>query len=211
MAWYVYFHRDSQGQIFYVGKGTGDRAWSHERHPAWHKYVDERLGGRYAVEVHRDGLTDEEAQELESELISRYGAQLVNWVNPGRQFDYEAIEKYHQLRNANRTFVAETKPLEKTDPEQAVERYRLALGRMLKYESLTLERGLVADLDVGPNWGDPGILDRLTLCLQRLGLFDEAVAEAEAYFAKFPTVLNLGAGQRIKARVDRIRNNRTPS
>jgi hypothetical protein len=210
MGWYVYFHRDMEGRIFYVGKGTGHRAWSRERHPAWHRYVDERLGGQFSVEILRGDLTDEQAQDLEAELISRYGSQLVNWINPGRQFDYEALERYHQLRNSNRAFVAETKPLEKSDPELAIVRYRQALERMLEYEGLTLERGLIADLDVGPNWGDPNILDRLTLCLQRIGRTNEAVAAAESYFARFPTALNLAAGRRIKARVDRLRSGQQP-
>ena len=29
--YYVYAHLDSSGQIFYVGKGTGRRAWSTDR------------------------------------------------------------------------------------------------------------------------------------------------------------------------------------
>lgn len=30
---YVYAHEDKSGNIFYVGKGTGRRAWSPDRHP----------------------------------------------------------------------------------------------------------------------------------------------------------------------------------
>ena len=40
---YVYAHRDNKGAIFYIGKGTGKRAWSQDRHPVWHRYVKERL------------------------------------------------------------------------------------------------------------------------------------------------------------------------
>jgi hypothetical protein len=205
VTFYVYFHRDPQGRVFYVGKGTGDRAWSRQRHPAWQKYVAERLNGKYTVEIHRNGLSEQEAERQEWELITQLGEQLVNWINPGRQFDYEAIALYHKLRDANRKFVTETRPLERSDPEAAVVRYREALLAMREYESITLERGLVAELNVGPTWGDPGVLDRLTLCLIRLGRPQEAVLEADAYFARFPSALTLNVGRRVNARVSKYR------
>jgi hypothetical protein len=205
---YVYFHRDHFGHVFYVGKGTGRRAWSLDRHPAWNKYVAERLNGEYRVEVYRDGLTEEEADELESSLISEHGKKLINWINPGRAFDYQALERYHKLRDENRRFVAEARPLEQTDPAEAVMRYSQALEAMREYEAITTERGLVAEMGVGPNWGDPNILDRLTLCLIRLNRLEDAIAEAERYFADFPSVLNLAVGKRIKTRIDKYRAGR---
>jgi hypothetical protein len=203
---YVYFHRDSGGRIFYVGKGTGDRAWSTDRHPVWQRYVSERLGGAYSVEIHRDGLSDEQASALEAELIGLYGEHLVNWQNPGRQFDYKAIEEYHRRRDLNRAFVAETRSMERSMPEQAIARYRKALAEMCEYESITRERGLVASLGGGPDWGDPSILDRLTLCLVRSGLGDEAVREADAYFVRFPSALKLAIGRTIKRRIEKHRS-----
>jgi hypothetical protein len=202
---YVYFHRDSSGQIFYIGKGTGQRAWSRDRHPAWKKYVAERLRGEYKVEIYRDGLTEVEAEGLESLLISEQGRNLINWINPGRDFDYAAIERYHKLRDENRRFVSETRSLEEKDTVTAVARYRKALEAMREYESLTTERGLVAEMGIGPDWGDPNILDRLTLCLMKTNQLEGAITEAERYFADFPSALNLAVGKRIKARVEKLR------
>ena len=204
--YYVYFHRDTTGNIFYIGKGTKRRADSLDRHSAWKKYVAERLLGQYTVEVHADGLTEEQAEKLEWSLICQYGEQLINWVNPGRAFDYQAIEQFHALRDENRAFVAATKQYEATDPPLAVERYLLALEAMRKYESITLERGLVAEMGVGPNWGDPNILDRLTLCLSKLGRFAEAVTVADSYFKDFPAALNLAVGKRIRTRVAKLQS-----
>lgn len=203
--YYVYFHRDASEKVFYVGKGVGQRAWSRERHPVWHKYVNERLGGFYSVEIHREGLTEPEAEALEDELITQLGEQLVNWINPGRQFDYGALEMYHRLRNLNRQFVDETKLLESPDLIGAVERYRLAMERMREYEAMTLERGLVAELCVGPDWGDPNILNRLTVCLGRLGRNVEMVEETDRYFAEFPSALKLSIGKQVVARVKTAR------
>jgi hypothetical protein len=202
---YVYFHRDARGQVFYAGKGTGQRAWSMDRHPAWTKYVTERLNGVYKVEIYRGGLTESEAEDLESTLIAQHGKQLINWINPGRQFDYQGVERYHKLRNENLQFVAETHALERVDPATAVSRYRQALSAMREYEAITLERGLVAEMGVGPNWGDPNILDRLTLCLIRLGQIEAAIEEAGKYFADFPMAANLAVGKRIRARVEKLR------
>ena len=36
---YVYGHVDANGVLFYVGNGTGRRAWSDDRHHLWHRYV----------------------------------------------------------------------------------------------------------------------------------------------------------------------------
>ncbi len=204
--YYVYFHLDSAGNIFYVGKGTGRRAWSKSRHSVWKKYVNENLEGLYNIEIYKDGLTEDQAEDLESDLILEYGDKLVNWINPGREFDYNAIVQYHKLRDKNRLFVAETRPLEKKDPEQAVVCYREALIAMYEYENITREKSLVIDLGGGPDWGDPNILDRLTLCLIKLGRPYEAIEEADKYFADFPSVLGMTIGKRIKTRVDKNRN-----
>lgn len=204
--YYVYFHRDKAGNIFYVGKGTKRRADSLDRHPAWKKYVAERLLDEYTVEIHADGLTEDRAESLEWSLICEYGEQLINWINPGRNFDYQALERFHALREKNRTFVASTKQYEVDDTEHAVERYAQALKAMREYEAITLERGLVAEMKIGPNWGDPNILDRLTLCLAKLGRYSEAIAVAEEYFRDFPKVLDLTAGKRILARVTKFRS-----
>lgn len=203
--YYVYFHRDKAGSIFYVGKGTKRRANSLDRHPAWKKYVAEHLLGEYTVEIHADGLTEDQAEELESALISEYGEQLINWFNAGRTFDYKALEKFHALRDKNRDFVAATKQYETSDLELAARRYSQALSAMREYEALTLERGLVAEMDVGPNWGDLNILDRLTICLSKLGRFVEAAAVSDEYFRDFPTALKLAAGKRILARIEKIK------
>ena len=204
-SFYVYFHRDSHGNIFYIGKGTARRAWSKDRNPVWKKYVTERLGGKYEVEIYRDSLNEDDAEELEAELIGEYGEQLVNWFNPRRNFDLMALERYHKLRDKNRKFVADTRPLEKTDPEQAVERYRQALVAMREYESITTERGLIGELGGGPDWGDYTILDRLTLVLTKIGRHKEVVDEAERYVADFPSVLKLASANKIVKRVDKAR------
>lgn len=204
--YYVYVHRDSLGNIFYVGKGTGRRAWSKDRDIVWKRYVDERLGGQYEVEIIRSNLSEPEAEGLEWNLITEHGKSLVNWVNPGRQFDYADIERYHALRDANRLFIAKIRRLDKKDPAQAVTQYREALDRLREYENIVLERGLVAELAAGPKHGEPTIIDRLTLCLTKLDRADEAITEGERYFEEFPFDRNLSAGQRALERIEGLKS-----
>ena len=209
--YYVYLHRDLAGNIFYVGKGSGQRAWSLNRHLAWTKYVAERLAGDFRVEVLRQGMTEADAEALEGKLIVEYGGQLINWVNPGRDFDFAALGRYHQLRDENRRFVEETRPFESLRLEHAVTRYREALETMRVYEAMTLERGLVAEMKVGPDWGDPNILNRLTICLVKLGRNEEAITAVGKYFNEFPSAGRLSLGKQILKRIEKLRAKMAPT
>lgn len=198
---YVYAHRDNKGAIFYIGKGTGRRAWSEDRHLVWHRYVKERLNGSYSVEILENGLTEDEAETREGELIAKFGPRLVNWQNSGRGFDYAALEQYHALRGANLLFIASTRPLEDSDLNTAIDRYRQALKNLRAYEGLMVETGIVAELSCDLKIGDLNILDRLTLCLVRSGRSVEARAEVEQYFNDFPAARNMSKARRILKRV----------
>ena len=67
---YVYEHiRLDNNTCFYVGKGTGNRAYNLDR-GNFHNGVCEEYGCR--VEIIKDGLTEEEAFKLETERIEDY-------------------------------------------------------------------------------------------------------------------------------------------
>ena len=203
-GFYVYFHRDPSGRVFYIGMGKGRRAWSKDRHFIWHRYVEQRAGGTYSVEIHRDGLTQEEAESLEDEFVGAYGHQIVNWINGGRQFDFEALTRFHALRDANRARIAAARELEQDDPEEAIRRYREAIGHMAEYARIKTESGLVAELGDPPCWDDSEAVDRLTLVLSKLKRPEELVRDATAYFALYPEAKERCArGKRVQARVSK--------
>lgn len=186
---YVYAHLGPDRTPFYIGKGSGSRAWSTDRDAHWHHFIRTRCGGTYEVAIIAENLGEEEALDLEQSLIARHGATLTNWINPGRQFDYAALERFHALRDATTSFISATRPLESSDPELAVNRYRQAIEQVHEYSAISYETGLVADLreEVGePAQGDVAPLDRLTLVLRRLGRFAEIVESVDAYFARYP-------------------------
>ena len=86
-GFYIYaHHRNDSGALFYVGKGTGKRAWtirSSGRNPHWQNIV--RKHGR-TVRIVADGLDEELAFLGEVELIDklrRLGADLTNTTEGG--------------------------------------------------------------------------------------------------------------------------------
>lgn len=106
MDFYVYLHRKATtGEIFYVGKGTGDRAWqssSGRRGLHWNS-VAAKYG--FTVEIAAAGLQEWYAHELERELIALYGRRdlglgpLINLTDggeggSGRKLSKEAAERH---------------------------------------------------------------------------------------------------------------------
>lgn len=205
--YYVYAHVDPAGSIFYIGKGNERRAWSTDRHPLWHRYVEKHLGGQYTVRIMRDNLSSEEAEELEVAWIDQCSSKLVDWINSGQDMDYDALERFHSLRNANRSLIQITKTIEKTDPERAVAQYIRAIGLIDEYASIRYEKGLIGQLmDEERNErgisGEIEALDRLTLCLIRLGRPNEAARRMTDYFRLYALDRNLRAAERINKRIE---------
>jgi hypothetical protein len=203
---YVYAHMDSSGKIFYVGKGVKRRAWSTDRHLLWDRYVDRHLGGQYRVCILRDSLSPREAEDLEADWIAQCSADLVNWLNMGRDLDYDAVQRFHALRNANRSLIQRTKAVERADPEKAVCEYLRAVNAISEYASISFEKGLVGQLldeeaqEFGRG-GDLEALDRLTLCLTRLGRAEEAARHVQGYFDQYPIDRQFRTAERIEKRV----------
>ena len=92
---YVYALKDPRqkpAKPFYIGKGTGNRAWEHQVQPddsEKGKVIKEIQGEGLKVlhTVLADNLTEEQALKLEAELIAafgirKYGGLLTNKVRP---------------------------------------------------------------------------------------------------------------------------------
>lgn len=80
---YVYLHLKPSGEVFYVGKGSGKRAWSRNLRNRHWKYVVAYHG--FVVQIHTDKLTEDQAFELEIQLIKRYrkAGKLANVTDGG--------------------------------------------------------------------------------------------------------------------------------
>jgi hypothetical protein len=68
MEFYVYQYITESGTPYYIGKGSGRRIHRHHTRTILPP-LDRRI-------IIKDGLTNEEAKQLEGELITRYGRKL---------------------------------------------------------------------------------------------------------------------------------------
>ena len=79
---YVYLHRKkSNNDVFYVGKGFGKRAWKKTSRSEYWKRIENKHGR--IVEIVKDGLQENEAFELEKEVIAFYGRKNLCNLNDG--------------------------------------------------------------------------------------------------------------------------------
>ena len=82
---YVYLHRRlTDNKVFYVGKGKNRRAWSKDkRNFHWNNVVSKH---DYSVEIVFDGLSEDEAFQIEKDTILEmryFGYDLTNMTNGG--------------------------------------------------------------------------------------------------------------------------------
>jgi hypothetical protein len=103
--------------VFYVGKGTGNRAWSKDRPPEHEQYVERFCNGKYDVDIVRDGVSEEDALTLEDLLMQQHGDTTINRQNmhaplardqlmaycAAQQAEGEAIYRARAARDAGKT------------------------------------------------------------------------------------------------------------
>lgn len=73
--YYTYIHLNPESfEVFYVGKGTGNRSFDKsKRNSEWKQYV-KTLNTDFKVLILRDNQTSEEAEQLEQLLITKIGS-----------------------------------------------------------------------------------------------------------------------------------------
>lgn len=114
-----------------------------------------------------------EAQPVKAApLVSRYDA------------DWRPYVSYNKKRDDIRNFVDGIRPLEKDDPDLAIERYREAGRRIV---ALADEAPIQTPDDVQRNKnGDQWAIKRLAMLLRRHKRYAELVQEIEAFHRRFP-------------------------
>lgn len=210
---YVYAHVDAKGAIFYIGRGSGRRAWSRDRDRLWHRYVDVHLGGEYAVKILADDLSASEAETLEGRWMDQENEALINLQNMARRIDLDALRRRDELMARNKALIADAKPLERTNLERAIELYLEAFALLRQFAGIPIETGLYARIlaeDVAANGpiGQISLLDRLTICLVRAGRADEARHCTAEYFSVFKRERTLAAAAQIEKRVAAAKSRR---
>lgn len=93
---YIYGHYTADtNELFYVGKGTGGRAWKKtSRNPYWHNKVNKH---GYEIKIIYDNLTESDAYIKEKELIAEVGLEsLVNFSEGGKGMTSEDMKKIYE-------------------------------------------------------------------------------------------------------------------
>lgn len=98
--YYTYAHSLPSGQVFYIGKGVKDRAFSKsDRSLKWRAVVEKYRG--YMIQILADWKTEKEAFEHEKFLIACFkdmGHDLVNQTSGGKgPLDYCRSEEVRKI------------------------------------------------------------------------------------------------------------------
>lgn len=148
LGWYVYLLRDSRnGQVFYIGKGQGDRAFQHQAaaiastdHPELQSAKAARIneitaaGGRVLVEVLRHGINAEaQAYEVESAAID-----LTNALAPGALLNV-VLGHHHSERGLMTTDEIEALYAAPPAPPLQVPVILVSLNRLWRRDATDLE------------------------------------------------------------------------
>jgi tetratricopeptide (TPR) repeat protein len=160
------------------------------------------------VRILRDNLSEEEVEEIEAECIAQCSDTVVNWVNMGRETDFETLDRRNALRDMNIALIQQARNIEKYDLEKAASMYIRAIEAIQNYAFITYEKGLVGQLleeetvEFGVH-GEADALDRLTICLIKLGRPLEASEHTTKYFAQYRRDLEYAVANRIEKRISK--------
>ena len=102
MEYYVYVHkRNTDGKIFYVGKGCGKRAWKKSCRNQWWKNIEKKHGR--TVEIVARKLSESEAFSMEQQLIASIGRDnLCNMTDGGEGGVSPTKETREKISKANK-------------------------------------------------------------------------------------------------------------
>lgn len=204
-SFYVYVHKDIRGKVFYVGKGTGDRARSEDRGTDWCDYVERILGGTYEVEIIRDRISEQDALAIEDALMEEYAHTIINRQNIHAPTDATQLLAYSDAMNASTREFNAARNFEMAGAvDEAGRSYDASYAHFVRATKHKYDRSARQQLllpEIGPNQ----IVDRYTKFLARQGMNRRVVEFSEQYFRDFPTVAENTTVVAIRKRMERSR------
>lgn len=113
MKYYVYVHkRNTDGSIFYVGKGCGKRAWKKSDRNQWWKNIEKKHGR--TVEIISRKMSESDAFSMEQMLIESIGREnLCNMTDGGEGGTSPTDETRRKISNANKGRIVSQETREK--------------------------------------------------------------------------------------------------
>jgi hypothetical protein len=186
---YVYVHKGPDGTVFYVGKGTGNRAYSEDRGPDWNWYVKNVLGGQFSVELVRKNVSPADALELEDLLMQRFGATIINLQNFHSPLDQTKFTAYS---DAMKLYADERKNAEAFAVTGRIGEAMARFGTAYDHYRVAMQN---SDYDLGArrrlresglyDYHPAALADAYTKMLAKSARYDELVAFGDRYVADF--------------------------
>ena len=202
---YVYVHKAQDGTVFYVGEGTGDRAYSKNRHPEWYYYVEKILNNQCNVEIIRDGISEEDALRIEDELLAKHAATVINTVNMYAPVDSQKLIDYSDAIRAYSDYFKLAQRLDAEGKnEEAIEKYETAYILYAKAMSLNDYNQGARNLLPKPRYAPTQFADRFSKCLAKSGLHSYIVTFVERFFSDYGEG-KTGVELALKKRADKSR------
>lgn len=204
---YVYVHEDDAGRVFYVGKGTGRRAWSGNRDVLWEQFVATRLQDRrYWIRLVATGLGEGEALEVEAETLAQFGDTVVNRQNMSRGLDMEALERHCAGTDEMTLLMARAKAAR--DPRDRVSLLEQAMELHYTAGQIRFDKGIVAELtsEMG-GYGHTRLISELVDAHLVAGSPEDAQAALARYLVAHPREAQLKAIQKLQ---DKAAKGRVP-
>ena len=206
---YVYTHKDKDGTVFYVGKGTGDRAYSRDRSPEWIEYLDKRSGGKFTVEIVRDGISEEDALEIEDAVTKMHGVTIINRMNPHAPCDTTKFRAYCEAQKCFSETLKrainfqKAKEFDNAIPEfEAAYAHHLDMVRNADYDLGARSSLMSAAFAYHPT---SSLADGYSLVLAKAGRNLELIAFAKSYFRDYAPPYNK-AEDTLRKRMEKARS-----
>ena len=149
--------------------------------------------------------TDDEALDLESDLLALFVESTVNATNAAQKIDLEVNARFLRLRKANLANISAAAALVESKPEEAETAFRKAIADMADYARLNLEQGFSAELarefysgwDCHLNSKDLSALNKLTMLLKVQSRWGELIMVTAEFFVTYPETRQQGIAQQV--------------
>ena len=207
--YYVYVHKEENGRVFYVGKGTERRAWSKERDAEWHQHVS-RLGGKYIIEILRRGISEEDARQIEDAVMAQHGNTILNLQNLHAPWDSQKWHDYERAMGAYDTIWQDaTRFATANEHEIACLRFEEAYAAYVEAQQFSNYR---LGARMTPEQFPPlALVEAYTKYLRRIGQLDRVVAFSERVDRDFPGSENRPAILALWKSADRVKTGKKVS
>ena len=184
-----------------------------EQHPNLGRYRLQDMCAAFDIQVGAENNTGPHRAAFDAECaVHLYVALTTNQQPtapakadyPERRMDYDRLPAYHAVRASAASAFQQAKAVEKTDTTAAAHGYNEALGLYIKAAGMPIWSVPKGSSEVTTSQtGDIECLNRLTMCLCKLGRAAEANQAANEYFDVCTADATLKAADAIRKRIDK--------